>query len=160
MRLGKIGKGEWISGISAILLYVVMSFAWFGVEGSSRPNPLLIDLQASRPGKNAWEALDFISIVLLIAIIVALAGVILRIMDSVERLPIRIDVVVAIVGFVSVLLILLRILDPPTFGTEGFIVFEGTVQPPMFLALLSAAGIAFGGCLAVWEEGIFVSDSA
>jgi len=61
-------------------------------------------------------------------------------------------IIIAVVGFVAMLLILLRILDPPTFGTEGLITFEGAVHLPMFLALLSAAGIAFGGCLTVWEE--------
>jgi uncharacterized integral membrane protein len=56
------------------------------------------------------------------------------------------------------LLILFRILDPPNFGTEKIMTFEGTVQLPIFLALLAAAGIAFGGCLAMWEEGFSLSD--
>jgi hypothetical protein len=66
--------------------------------------------------------------------------------------------VVAILGIVSVLLILFRIVDPPNFGSEGIQQFEGTAQLPMFLALAAAAGIAFGGCLAMREEGISLAD--
>ncbi len=58
MNLDRLSNGEKVSGISAIFLYIIMSFDWFGVEGSSRPNSLLIYLRSSRPGKNAWEALD------------------------------------------------------------------------------------------------------
>jgi hypothetical protein len=64
--------------------------------------------------------------------------------------------VVAVLGIVSVLLILFRILDPPNFGSFreiwGTVTIEGTVQFPIFLALLAAAGIACGGCLAMREE--------
>jgi hypothetical protein len=73
--------------------------------------------------------------------------------------------VVAVLGIVSVLLILFRIVDPPNFGSEentqleGVVFqFEGTVQLPMFLALAAAAGIALGGCLAMRGEGISLAD--
>jgi len=55
------------------------------------------------------------------------------------------------------LLILFRIINPPIFYTEVTITYEGTVQFPILLALFSAAGITFGGCLAMWEEGITFS---
>jgi hypothetical protein len=51
---------------------------------------------------------------------------------------------VAILGLISALLILIRIIDPPDFGSFrevwGTVTIEGTVQPPMFLALLAAMG--------------------
>lgn len=50
------------------------------------------------------------------------------------------------------LLILFRIVDPPTFGVEETITSEGTVQISIFLALSAAAGIAFGGWRAMREE--------
>jgi hypothetical protein len=69
--------------------------------------------------------------------------------------------VVALLGIVSALLILLRIFDPPNFGSEetlfGTVTYEGTVQFPIFLALLAAAGIAFGGGWAMREEGFSFS---
>lgn len=121
MNLDRLSNGEKVSGVSAILLYVFMSFDWFGVEVFSKPNPLLIDLRGSRPGQSAWEALDYIPIILLITIFVTLTVAVLRLMNAVHRPRIP-------------------------------------AQSPIFLALLAAAGIAFGGCLAMWEEGFSLGD--
>jgi hypothetical protein len=134
-----------------------MSFDWFAVKSFSGPNPLLIELRGPEAGQSAWEALDVISVVLLFAIIAALAVAALRSMDAIHGPPVPVNAVVAVLGIVSVLLILFRIVDPPNFGSEGILQFEGTAQLPMFLALLAAVGIVFGGCLAMREEGISLS---
>jgi uncharacterized membrane protein YhaH (DUF805 family) len=168
--LYRLNNGERISGVSAILLYVFMSFDWFAVKSFSKPNPLLIDLGGAEPGQSAWEALDVISIVLLIAIVAALAVAALRFMDAIRRPPVSVNAVVAILGIVSVLLILFRIVDPPSFGSEEIVQlggtarlpiafqFERTARLPMFLGLAAAAGIGFGGCRAMREEGISLAD--
>ncbi len=158
MSLGRLSNGERISGISAILLYVFMSLDWFAVKSFRGPNPLLIELRGPETGQSAWEALDVISVVLLFTIITALAVAALRSKDAIHRPPVPVNAVVATLGTVSVLLILFRIVDQPNFGSEGILQLEGTVQLPMFLALLAAAGAAFGGCLAMREEGISLSD--
>jgi hypothetical protein len=153
--LGRLSNGERIPGISAILLYIFMSFDWFGSKDSG-------ELRYFSVGRSAWDALDYISIALLIAVIVTLAVAALRFMDAVHGFPVSVNAVVAILGIVSMLLILFRIVDPPNFGSFkevwGTITIEGTVQTPMFLALMAAAGIAFGGCLAMREEGISFAD--
>jgi predicted membrane channel-forming protein YqfA (hemolysin III family) len=150
MELGRLNSGERIAGISAILLFAFMCLDWFGSKDSGELRLFSVD-------RNAWEALDYIPIILLIAIAVTLAAVVLRPPNPVRKPPIPINAVVAILGIVSVLLILFRILDPPNFGSFreiwGTITIEGTVQFPIFLALLAAAGIASGGCLAMREEG-------
>ena len=59
-------------------------------------------------------------------------------------------------GVVSVLLILYRIVNPPDLGwssTWPSFTEEASVQFPIFLALLAAAGIALGGFWAMREEG-------
>jgi hypothetical protein len=61
-------------------------------------------------------------------------------------------------GLISALLIVFRIVNPPVFYTEPTITYEGAVQTPIFLALAAAAGIAFGGCLATREAGFSLSD--
>lgn len=156
--LGRLSNGERISSVSAILLFVFMFFHWFGVKLSNTSN-LLFDVRGGGPGKSAWEALEYIPIVLVITIVVTLAVAALRLTNTVHRPPIPVDAVVAILGIVSVLLILFRIVDPPIFEVEPTITSEGTVQFPIFLALLAAAGMAFGGCLAMREEGISLSDT-
>lgn len=149
MELGRLSNGERIAGISAILLFAFMCLHWFGSKDSGELRLFSVD-------RTAWEALDYIPIILLITIVVTLAAVVLRPPNPVRKSPIPINAVVAILGIVSVLLILFRILDPPNFGSFreiwGTITIEGTVQLPIFLALFAAAGIAFGGCLAMREE--------
>jgi hypothetical protein len=63
--------------------------------------------------------------------------------------------VVAILGALSMFLILYRVVDPPDLGTIGgflgSVTIEGTVKRPMFLALAAAVGIVLGSCLALRE---------
>jgi hypothetical protein len=67
------------------------------------------------------------------------------------------NLVVAVLGFISALLIIFRIIDPPSFGSfRGFfgtVSADGTVRFGIFLSLLAAMGIAFGGYRATREEG-------
>jgi hypothetical protein len=130
-----------------------MFFHWFGVKLVNTSN-LLFAIQSIEPGKSAWEALEYTPIVLLITIIVTLVVAVLRVTNAVRKPPVPVNAVVAILGVVSVLLILYRIINPPVFYVETTITSEGTVQLPIFLALLAAAGIALGACLATREEGI------
>jgi hypothetical protein len=133
-----------------------MFFHWFGVKAINTSN-LLFAIQSVESGKSAWEALDFIPIVLVITIIAALAVAALRLTHAVRKPPVPVNAVVAILGLVSALLILYRIVDRPIFNVEPTITLEGAVQSPIFLALAAAAGIAFGGCLAMREEGFSLS---
>lgn len=142
--LARLRSGEWISSVSAILLFVLMFFHWFGVKLVNTSN-LLFAIQSVEPGKSAWEALEYIPIVLTITIIVTLAVVALRLVNAPPELFLPANSLVAILALVSMLLILFRIVDPPAFGVEKIITSEGTVQVPIFLALVAAAGIAFGG---------------
>jgi hypothetical protein len=151
MNLGRLGNGQKIASISAILLFVFMFLDWFGTKGSDDSFGLFsVD-------RSAWEALDYIPVVLLIAIVAVLAVAALSLADAISRASTSANAVIAILGFVSASLILFRIIDPPNFGSSGDpfwpVTLEGTVQFPMFLALLAAVGIAFGGCWAMWKEG-------
>jgi hypothetical protein len=140
-----------------------MFFHWYGVKAVNT-SPLLFAIEAVGPGQTAWEALDYIPIFLMIAIVVTLVVGGLRMTNAVPRPSIPLNALVAALGIVSVLLILYRIVDPPNFGsfpeTWGNITIEGTLQLPIFFALFAAAGIALGGYLAVWEEGVGLSGDA
>jgi hypothetical protein len=155
--LGRLSNGERIAGISAILLFVFMFFHWFGVKVVNTSN-LLPFFGGGGPGKSAWDALDYIPIVLVIAILATLAVAALRLTNAVHRPPIPLNAVVATLGIASVALVLFRIVNPPIFAVGRTLTIEGTVQLPIFLALAAAAGIAFGGCLAMREEGFSLSD--
>lgn len=152
MKLDRLGTGQRIASISALLLFVFMFLDWFGTKSSVDSFGLF------SVGRSAWEALDYIPAVLLIAIVAALAVAALSLANAIGSAATKANAVVAILGLVSALLILFRTIDPPSFGSLwhpfGPVTYEGTVQLPMFLALLAAAGIAFGGCWAMWKEGV------
>lgn len=152
MEPGRLSRGERISGISAILLVVLMLFHWYGVKAVNTSN-LLFAVEAVGPGKSAWEALDYTPFVLLVAVTFTLAVAAIRLTAAMKKEPpAPLNAVVTVLGIVSVLLILYRIADPPIFSVETTITIEGAAQLPIFLALFAAAGIACGGCLAMGEE--------
>ena len=139
--------GERIAGVSAILLFALMFLDWFGTKSSEDSFGLF------NVSRSAWEALDFIPIVLLIAITVTLYETGVRVVLSFAAPT---NAVVAILGLISATLILYRIVFPPNFGSEesfwGAVTYEGTLQEPIFLALAAAIGIAYGGLRAMREE--------
>ena len=153
MVLGRLSSGERIAFISAIFLFVLMFFHWYEVKAVNTSN-LLFAVQSVEPGKNAWEALDHIPTVLLITILATLAVVVLRLTNALREDSPPVNAVVAALGLASVSLIVFRIVDPPVFNVEPTTTTEGAVRPPIYLALLAAAGIAYGGFRAMREEGV------
>ena len=157
MDLDKLNTGEKIAGVSAVLLFIFMFFDWFGVEISGEGGSVSF---GSGAGGNAWDALDFIPIVLVITIVVALVNVFLRLSDSDYEPPISMNVAVAVLGGISTLLVLFRIIDPPGFGTFGGVSVDATLEFGIFLGLITAAGVAYGGYRAMQEEGTTFSGTA
>jgi hypothetical protein len=157
MDLDRLSTGEKIASVSAILLFVFMFFNWFGVEVSGVGG---FSGTISGEGGNAWEALDFIPYVLLVTIVVALGVAALRLSDAAYEPPVSANTVVTVLGVLSVLLILFRIVDPPTFGSFGGVSVDATRSLGIFLGLIAAGGIAYGGYSAMREEGMTFGDAA
>lgn len=155
-RLDRLGPGERIAGTSAILLFAFMFFDWFGAEVTG-----VSGFSGAVPGAgNAWDVLDYIPIVLLIAIVAALAMSARRLTGSTAEPPVPMSVIVAVLGAISFLLILFRIVDPPSFGNFGGVSVDATLEAGIFLGLISSGGIAYGGYLRMREEGITFGDAA
>jgi hypothetical protein len=156
-HLDKLSPGEKIAGGSAILLFIFMFFNWFGVEVSG-----VGGFSGSVPGEggSAWDALDFIPIVLVITIIAALVMAGLRLADSDAEPPVSMSTIVTVLGVISVLLILFRIIDPPSFGSFGGVSVDATLSVGIFLGLIAAGGIAYGGYSTMKEEGVTFGDAA
>ncbi|HET6999386.1 MAG TPA: hypothetical protein VFI03_12455 [Solirubrobacterales bacterium] len=157
MDVDKLNTGEKIAGVSAVLLFIFMFFDWFGVEISGEGGSVSF---GSGAGGSAWDALDFIPIILVITIVIALVNVFLRLSDSDYEPPVSMNVAVAVLGGLSVLLILYRIISPPGFGTFGGVSVDATLEFGIFLGLLAAIGIAFGGYKGMQEEGSSFSGTA
>jgi hypothetical protein len=156
-HLDKLSPGEKIAGGSAILLFIFMFFDWFGVEVSG-----VGGFSGSVPGGggSAWDALEFIPIILVIGIIAALVMAGLRLADSPAEPSVPMSTIVTVLGVISVLLILFRIVDPPSFASFGGVSVDATLSVGIFLGLIAAGGIAFGGYSTMKEEGITFGDAA
>jgi hypothetical protein len=151
MDADRLSTGEKIAGASAILLFIFMFFDWFKVEVTGGEG-----LFSVSEGGSAWDALDIIPIILMIAIIAAVAVAIIRLTDAVFEPPVSMNAVVAILGAISVLLILYRIIDPPLDTDIPGVEISRSIG--IYLGLLAAAGITYGGYRAMQEEGSSFGD--
>jgi amino acid transporter len=79
MNLDGLSNGQRISSISALLLFVLMFLDWFGTKSSVDSFGLF------SVGRSAWEALDYIPVVLLIAIVATLVIAALSLANAIGR---------------------------------------------------------------------------
>lgn len=148
MDVNRLSTGEKIAGASGVLLFIFMFFDWFTASVST-------GFFTASVGGSAWDAMEVIPIILMIAIVAAVGVAVVRLTDAVFEPAISMNAVVAVLGAISFLLILYRIISPPDSGFEGV-----SVDPAVgaFLGLIAAAGIAFGAYRAMQEEGVTFGD--
>lgn len=157
MDTGRISRGEMIAAISALVLLIVMFiFDWFSVDVGSGALGFSVDT-----GANAWQAFGFIDIVLFITILVAIGGALMAANASDLDSPVAISAITCVMGILSVVLILYRIIDPPGGGDIPSGLDIGINRDiGVFLGLIAAGGIAYGGWQAMQEEGTSFGDEA
>ena len=114
-----------------------------------------------RRSANAWESFSFIDIVLLLTILVAIGVAVMSANAQSVNLPVagqrhRLPAL----GILCVLLILFRIIDPPdlvattsAFDIDTDDLYDVGRSIGVFLGLIAAGGIAYGGFVAMQEEG-------
>src|SRR5688572_22158756 len=151
MDFGKLRTGELVAGIAGVLLLIIMFFSWYGVGGS-------IGEFASAAGVdtnvNAWQAFDFVDLILFVTAIVAIGAAVLAAAGRSVALPVAASVVVTILGIVVALLVLYRIINQP--GPNDVI----DVKFGAYLGFLICLGIAAGGFMAMADEGTSLGDAA
>jgi hypothetical protein len=152
MDVNRLTQGEKIAGASAILLFIFMFFDWFSYSFSGGAFTV-------SNGGNAWDTLDFIPIVLLVTVIATIANAAIEASESDVETPVHGGTVVTVLGAISVLLILFRIIDPPGSSIGGVSV-DVSIEFGIILSFLAAAGIAYGGYRAMQEEGVTFGDAA
>jgi hypothetical protein len=148
MDFSRVRTGEMIAGISGFALFVFMFFNWFGVTtpGQIEGVPIVVQAEGS---VSAWEAFDFIDLVLLLAVIAAVGLLVLSASQASVNLPVAASAVTAGLGILATLLVLYRVIDPPDI-VEGLDVSR---KIGVYLGLIASAGIAVGGWMAMQEEG-------
>ncbi len=151
MRLSRLAAGEVIAAASALLLFVLMFFSWYGSQVSGQVESLAY--VGISNADSAWQSLGLISLVLTLTVVVAVGTAVLRASGSSWEPAIPPSGAVAVLGGVSTLLILFRILVLPAFGTVGGITVRATLELGAFLGLAAALGVAYGGYRAMGERG-------
>ncbi len=147
--MDRLNTGEKIAGISGVLLLIIMFlFDWFTIDvGGGAFNV--------STGGNAWESFGFIDLVLFLAAVAGIALAAVASSQSKPDLPVAISAITTGIGALGVLLVLFRILSPPDFGVgDALDVGRGI---GVFLGLIAVAGVAYGGWVAMQEEGSSVS---
>ena len=151
MDVSRLTRGEQIAGASGLALILIMFiFDWF----SYGEGPISV-------GGNAWDTMEFIRFIILLAAIAGIAEAVMSATQSTYQAPVAISAVAAGLGILAVVLILFRIISPPDFGASDFGVdLEVGRAIGVFLGLIAAAGVAYGGWLAMQEEGTSFGNAA
>jgi hypothetical protein len=132
LRIERLGQGEKIAAGSALALFACMFLSWFNF---------------SYTASNAWESLHYTSPILAISIVATLSVAFAEVREvSIGEIPG--GLVIFVLGCLSALLILFRLIDPiSTPGIEGGST-SGSVEAGAFLGFFAALGIAAGGYVA------------
>ena len=142
--------GEKIAGISGVALLIIMFLSWWGAPGEVGELADLTGIEVDTSA-NAWQLADFLD---LIWALTALAGIALAVMAaSATRpdMPIAMSAITAGLGILSTVTILYRLIDTP---------YDASRKYGVFLGLIAAAAIAYGGWRAMEEEGTSFGDQA
>jgi hypothetical protein len=142
MDLGRLGRGEQIAGLAGLSLFVIMFLDWFGVK----------DIPG---GADAWESFSLIDIVIFLAAVSGVALALVAASASDPGLPVSLSAVVTGLAAFATLLILFRIISPVDFTAStplGDASVDGTRKIGLFLGLIAAGILTYGGWLAMQEE--------
>ena len=129
----RLRRGELLAGASAVLLAILMvgvnSYGAGSGKGSSH---------------TGWQALTDLRWLLLVTIVAAVALVVVQASHRAPALPVTMSLVVMLLGIVTVLALIYRVvINPPPHQEVG-----------AWLGLLSALGIMAGGYLSLRQEGV------
>jgi hypothetical protein len=144
----KLGIGDQIAAVSGLVLLVVMFLPWYGVDVN------VAGLSAST-SVTAWESMSFIDILLFLVALVAVGVPVAKASGSLPD-DLSGGMLVLAAGGVGLLLVLFRLIDIPApdvpAAAEGSVDFGRKIG--LFLGVLAAVGITYGGWRANEEETV------
>jgi hypothetical protein len=150
--VSRLRRNDWITGGGAVAFFVFLFF--FDWYGGSYKGPVSIGGQfGASVSSSGWDTFTNSRWIWLITIIVALGAVVLVAGQRTLELPVRPSAIVAGLGALSTLLILYRIIHHPSGGASfGGASFSYGIKIGIWLGLIAAAAITYGGYLTMNEE--------
>ena len=129
MDLRRLRAGEWIAGISGLVLLVALFLPWYGDDAGSR---------------TGWESLGALDIVLALVALAALAIPVVTAFQRVPAVPLALQALTTLVGGLAGLLVLGRVLNMPDWAVSR--------EWGLWVALAATLGIVVGGMVAMRDE--------
>ncbi len=146
-----------VSGGAIALFIFLFFFKWYGYS-SNAPSIAGVNVSSSY-SIDGWHAFQNSRWIWIVTIIVALGAVAIASGALELKSPVQLGVLVAGLGALSTLTILYRIVHHPTASASfgGFHASVG-IKIGIWLGLIAAAAITYGGYLAMQDEGTSLAD--
>lgn len=139
MDSSKLGVGEIVAGISGLALFVFMFLPWYGIDSVG-------GFGVDGADVSAWEAFSFIDVLLFLVAVVVVGLVIVQLAETTPDMPAPPAQIIMVAGIVALVLILFRLLITPGINADGLeIDVDLGRKIGVFLGLIAAAGITYGG---------------
>jgi hypothetical protein len=151
----RLNTGELIAGIAGVVLLVDLWFDWYGVQVSAAGG--LLKGFSIGVSATAWEAFSVIDIILFLVALIAIGIAVLKATNRLPEMAVPASTILTIAGGVALLLILYRTIDTPV-DTHGVSGIDVSRKFGLWLGLLSAAALTYGGWRAMQEEGASFGD--
>ncbi len=146
LRPSRLRWPEWVIGAGGVVLLVAMVLMpWYTLTLSSHPpGPIFLVPQQI----DGWHGLKIAHWLLLVTALMALAASFFQAQRRAPALPVTLALFAALLGGVSTLWLIVRLIDPP--GGRGI---------GGWIGLLGAAAVAYGGYASLRMEGIAPVDA-
>jgi hypothetical protein len=135
MDLRRLRAGEWLAGLSGLVLLVVLFLPWYSDDAGSR---------------TGWQSLGALDVVLAIVALSALAIPVVTAFYRVPALPLAHQSLTALAGMLAVLLVLIRVLNMPDWAVER--------EWGLWVALAATSSVAAGALIAMRDERLTRGD--
>jgi hypothetical protein len=129
MDLRRLRAGEWIAGISGLVLLVALFLPWYADDAGSR---------------TGWQSLGALDVVLAILALSALAIPVVTAFHRVPAVPLAHQTLTTLTSLLVALLVLIRVLNMPDWATGR--------EWGLWVALAATLAVAAGALLAMRDE--------
>jgi hypothetical protein len=157
--ISRLRRADRIVGAAAIAFFIILFFfKWYGIS-SNLTSIAGVNVGAGNITRSGWDTFTNSRWIWILTIIVALGSVVLVAGQRKLEIPLQPGVIVAGLGALSSVFILYRIIHHPT-ASASFGSFHASVgiKLGIWLGLIAALAITYGGYLQMQAEGTSLSD--
>src|ERR1039457_6390138 len=157
--ISRLRRADQIVGVAAIAFFVILFFfKWYGIS-SNVTSIAGVNVGGGNITRSGWDTFTNSRWIWIITIIVGLGSVVLVAGQRKLELPLQPGVIVAGLGALSTVFILYRIVHHPTASASfgGFHASVG-IKIGIWLGLIAALAVTYGGYLQMQAEGTSLSD--